>query len=551
MPLPIRAGFHFRLIALALLVETAGGLWAQQPAPESPGLRLSTHLVQIQVMVRDKHGPVKNLTQDDFAILDGGKPQTIKVFAAEADTTTTPTPQPLPAGTFTNLPHYGTQPPRSVTVVLLDNLNTLHGTAAEPMEVAPGWLEDLALTSARDQLLTFLKQMNPGDRVAIYGLTDQLRVLCDFTCDREHLLAVVSHYNTNSITDRTEVDPGYTSVPGTDAMWAVRLINSGLTEGMQSIADMSNEMRGETTMAALTAIAEHVADIPGRKNLLWLTSDLPYSGQQIARILARAKMAAYPVDARGLLPRQGLISMKDVDADAYARGEIGVPLGHAEMPEGVATMTEMAADTGGRAIVNSNDLASAIRDVLEDSAAAYTLGFYLPEREVDGKFHKLTVHVRPAELIVSYPRGYFAFKDEDDERDDSHNAFITAIRSPLAAAAIPMDVRIERESAAGSLRIVGVVDIGGLRMKESGAMHQGKLDIYTVEQDAAGKVLHQGNERLNLNLTGQQYETYLHAGIIFRQELRLNPGTVMLRVLVQMPQSAEVGSVLVPVEKIP
>ena len=73
-------------------------------------------------------------------------------------------------------------------------------------------------------------------------------------------------------------------------------------------------------MAALSAIAAHVADIPGRKNLLWLTANLPFSGQEIARILSRANIAAYPLDARGLLSRESLTSSEaDVmDADDYA-----------------------------------------------------------------------------------------------------------------------------------------------------------------------------------------------------------------------------------------
>jgi hypothetical protein len=57
----------------------------------------------------------------------------------------------------------------------------------------------------------------------------------------------------------------------------------------QSLAALNNRARAQTTMAALAAIAAHAADIPGRKNLLSLTANLPFSGEAVARILGRGK----------------------------------------------------------------------------------------------------------------------------------------------------------------------------------------------------------------------------------------------------------------------
>jgi hypothetical protein len=54
------------------------GSFAQNPA-QAPPYRVSTHLVQIGVIVRNKNGPVTELTKNDFVILDRGNPQTISV----------------------------------------------------------------------------------------------------------------------------------------------------------------------------------------------------------------------------------------------------------------------------------------------------------------------------------------------------------------------------------------------------------------------------------------------------------------------------------------
>src|SRR6185437_13940353 len=158
--------------------------------------------------------------QSDFTILDRGKPQKISMFSVESALAANPSSAPhmqtasnpvsLPPNTFSDLPQYAA-PPRSVTIVLLDNLNTLYGSApASRYEETPLWVEDLALQNAKSHLIEFLRQLQPEDRVAIYGLTHSLHVLCDFTSDRDQLLAILQNYDTRSITNRQVVEPGDT-----------------------------------------------------------------------------------------------------------------------------------------------------------------------------------------------------------------------------------------------------------------------------------------------------------------------------------------------------
>jgi hypothetical protein len=87
-----------------------------------------------------------------------------------------------------------------------------------------------------------------------------------------------------------------------------------------NLAALTNTSRAMTTLAALKAIAGHVTNIPGRKNLVWLSANLPFSAEAMAAILSPAQIAAYSVDGRGLLPRSSLTQENDTPL-----GEMGLP----------------------------------------------------------------------------------------------------------------------------------------------------------------------------------------------------------------------------------
>jgi len=526
-------------------------LAGQPQEQKQPVLHAATYLVQVNVIVDDKNGhPVIDLTKEDFVISDRGKAQKIDVFSVDSTNAATQSHQVLPPNTFSDEPKYCGDSPNGVTMILLDNLNTLSGSSPLPYENTPYWLEDHALAMAKRRLMEFLKQLDSKGRIAIYGLTDTVHVLCDFTCDRDQLLAVVNRYDATSKTRREAVEPGDYHFPEPEND---RAFDSQANAAVQRLAALNNQARAQATMAALIAIADHAAEIAGRKNLLWLTANLPFSGQAIARILGRANIAAYPVDARGLLPRGPMSSWNDVmDADAYARGELGTPPAQAPIPIGIDTMQEMADITGGRAFVNTNDLTGAMRKVVEDSAVTYTLGFYLAPSSLDGKFHELKVQVRRSGVNVRYPKSYFALKDTPATQDERHSRFLAAIRSPLDSSAIPLLVKVDRvdQPEAHSLQIFGSISIKGVQLVQNGDIRSGAVEVYVIEQDPAGDVLHQASNKLRLKLTQQEYQTYLQSGIAFRESVPLMKDAAMLRVLVQDPGTSMVGSVIIPMTQV-
>src|ERR1044071_1813247 len=123
-------------------------------AQPSPAIKVTTHLVQVNVVVHGrKNEPAADLTKNDFTIFDNGRPQQIATFAMESSRPADPK-QPnlvLPPNTFTNRIEVRPATPKAVTVILLDMLNTR--------------FEDQ--TYAKKQLIEFLQQLNPEDSVAL------------------------------------------------------------------------------------------------------------------------------------------------------------------------------------------------------------------------------------------------------------------------------------------------------------------------------------------------------------------------------------------------
>jgi VWFA-related protein len=518
--------------------------------PQGPAISVSTRLVQVGVIVRDKNGPVADLTKDDFVVLDRGKPQKISVFSVESSESVAQPAQPLPQNTFSDLPQYGAATPRSVTIVLLDNLNTLSGNGHEGYETGPVWMEDLALANAKAHLIEFIKTLDPKDRVAIYGLSETLHVLCDFTSDRDRLLTILKNYDTTSRTNREAAEPGayHTPVPGKE-------FNDNMDAQALEFAAATNERRAVQTMAALQSIASHVANIPGRKNLVWLTANLPFSGAALARILVPAQIATYPVDARGLLPRAVPTSASDVVASG---SELSTVLGldhspaQTDQPIGVDTMEKIAEDTGGRAFVNTNDITSAIRKAIEDSAVTYTLGFYIDPHSADGKFHELKVQVRREGLTIRYPKGYLAAEDAPPTKDQNWKTVVMAVQSPIESSVIPLQARVDRvnQPLPNSLRLSCSIDIHNLRLVQTGDLRKGAVSVYVIEQDGVGKVLSQWSKTYDLRLSDKQYAALLKSGMPFSQDVQPKAGVTTLRILVEDPATTEIGSLIIPLSRL-
>lgn len=498
-------------LSLLALLSTA----QDRPAAEAV-IRTSTRLVEVSAIVHGKNGAVTDLTRSDFVLTDRGKPREISVFSIQYGEDGSARPNPLPENTFSNRRKDGHF---SVTVILLDGLNTQ--------------FEDQA--SAKRHLIQFLKTVDPQDRIALYTLGKSLRVLCDF--DRpERLRRILAGHTASVTTDFATAEPE-------PADTGIAQLDQFLNESNQVLAGAVNLDRARITIDAFVSIANHLAQLPGRKNVVWVTGGLPFSIAGVSRALNRANIGLYPVDARGLvgLPAQLTASGPGIGR-AIRPGSISF------RPAGLDTLRELADLTGGRAFYDTNDISGAIRTAVQDTTVAYTLGFYPDPDSLDGKFHELKIQVKRPGLEVRCRRGYYAVKDSPASEQVNLNTLATALWSPLESSAIALEAHIQRTDRPkpNSLDVQWSVDISTLHLALQKGIWQGALNVLFIQQDAAGRELDRTQEAFDVHIPQENYEAHLKSGVAVHRLLEAKKDLVTLRILLINRNDASVGSLVIP-----
>lgn len=113
------------LVALGAIVMAVGGWFQAAPSNSevpAPTIRVSTHLVLVDVVVTDKQGkPVSGLNREDFVLQEKGKAQKIAFFTPSSESQSQPAPA-LPPGIYSNKPEYRS-PGGPLVILLLDAAN--------------------------------------------------------------------------------------------------------------------------------------------------------------------------------------------------------------------------------------------------------------------------------------------------------------------------------------------------------------------------------------------------------------------------------------------
>jgi VWFA-related protein len=514
-------------------------------------------LVQINVIVT-KHGnePVQGLKKEDFQVFDNGKRQEIRQFSEETRAILPSSSESLPPGTFTNQLEQRAGTPAAVTAILLDGVNTNFSDQAY----------------ARLQVINFLKQIQPEDRIAIYTLDNRgLRVLHDYTTDSSDLVAKLGKYQGNIPPD----------VAGTSSV-SDDFLGGWMGSARGNSAERAYYLndRIQATFRAIEFIANNLATLPGRKNLIWVSAAFPLQigllhppgplggastvptgassrplasspgssarsfpsglreqrdwtgdADRTVRALNNANLAIYPVDARGL-----------VASASAARTS-------SRVVNNQSTMLDLASRTGGRAFVNSNDIAGAIRTAVADSAVTYTLGFYPQNDKFDNSFHKLTVKLPDfSHLNLQYRRGYV---DQNAPSQDDHlrrAELADSVYSPMDANGIGLRASL-RQTSAGidvSLR----VDPKSIVLQPQGDHWAGKLDLLFVQKEPHGRQLSGIDDTLSMELSQPNYDRVQKDGLMYHRVIPRNTQASELRVVVRDAATGALGSVTAPFNEI-
>ncbi len=353
-----------------LVILLTAALQAQVPAPVV--LKAETREVLVEVTVTDSKGaPVTNLTKDDFALTDNGKPRVIEGISTNHDYRAI---SALP-GTL-HLANGGSGPnstaPAAIghsSAIILDEVNTFFEDAAQ----ARAYVHDL------------LQKVPPDERIALYAIVRRkgLVLLQDYTTDRDLLRIAIAQYRPGNMLPTPDIGNRFDQpMPPYSARPATR------DEALEMWHRNSDDVR-----LSFQSLAEQLALIPGRKSIFWITNALPpaimkelsldIGWDKTTAALNKANVAVNAIDSRGLYRGSNPVT-----------GTIG-------------TMIKISEATGGKAYYNRNDLDGAIAEGITAARASYTLRFHLGDDERDNIFHtlKVTVPTRPG-LELFYRKGY-------------------------------------------------------------------------------------------------------------------------------------------------
>jgi VWFA-related protein len=543
-----------KLLAVAAVLAVQIG--AQTPAAKNeagtadgaPVFRSTTHLVQVNVIVRHKGDAVTDLKKEDFRLFDNGKQQTISTFSVESSNGKLPTsPVRLPPGVYTNklLQKPGT--PQSVTVILLD---TQHSKLEDQM-------------FARQQVVKFLQTIRPEDRVALYLLNGRgLKVLHDYTTDSTDLLRALNAFSDGKTLP--DLSQGQNMSFGTDMISLNSWMMTGTT-GQERDMYMVQAVKG--TLKVIEFIANHLSSLPGRKNLIWVSSGFPLTMgfndieefndpsrehrtfteeiTECVKAVNSANVAIYPVDSRGLVADQRF-SAQNQKVDLTPKLSMG------PIVENQQTMEELASRTGGKAFYNTNDLKHAIRDAIADASTTYTLGFYPADEKYDGKFHKFSVKVEHAGFgyDVRYRKGYFDFASRPTDERQRKSEVNNALLSPLDSSALGVSlgaVRVD-QPVPNSMKLRVMVDTRGIGFHSEGELMKGMMHVYIAQKNDRGNQFNATDNKIELTYTKPQFAQKMKDGGIILPDtsVALVSQATQLRVVVRDEESGTLGSVTVP-----
>jgi VWFA-related protein len=479
---------HYALFGISLAVS----------GQTDPTFDATTKLVQVNVVAHDKGGaPVADLRREEFEILDNGTPQEIRLFIADAAKRTVAR-ESLAPGTYANR-MVASDADSGYSAILFDNLLTDFGEG------------DLDGTGFGVQkVLEALRRMPQGENIAIYAIGRKLKVIREFTTDRESIEEELRKWKPSPDDSVTGTALCIFAPSGGALPLAV---TPGQAESVMSCYRNDHLQRTAPFDEELNQVADHLAGIPGRKKLIWMANQWPAVAPSTLRKFVDAKISIYPVDEGGV------------------KGGGGQP--------------EFAALTGGVNFARRNDLDVAVREAIEDGQVGYTLGFYpssdatKPPSGVQAGVHQLTIRVTRPGLTLRYAASYQA--DLTPKRTPSFQDLIDALNRPVDSTAIGITATATRNG--NVLHLIESIDLANLDLELKEGAWKGKIEVVAKFMAAAGTSAGEVvSKSITLNLPPQRYQTLAGTGLPFRQDLTIPERAAGLRLLVGNLASGKVGT---------
>jgi VWFA-related protein len=397
------------LLVIALAAATSGqqiGQNKDQHAQNDFTLSMKVQLVVETVVVKDKQGnPIHGLNAKDFAVTEDGVPQTVSL--CEHEDLASAAPLGSSKDGEENLKIYKRLARTQIAPEAMENERYKNRRLLV-------LYFDMAAMRPADQLralnaaMQFIRtQLTSADLVSIMRYnTGSVDVLQDFTADRDRLLSILETMIVGEGQDSAEeLDDASSS-------------DTGAAFG-QDDAEF-NVFNTDRQLSALQTAAKMLGRVNEKKSLIYFAGGMRLNGiNNQAQLHAtvddaiKAGVSFWPIDARGLTAEAPL-----GDATQGSQGNLNLYSGAAANATTINfqfsqdTLYALASDTGGKALLDTNDLDRELVQAQQALSDYYLIGYYTTNTARDGKFRRVKVALTyDTAAKLEYRQGYYADKE--------------------------------------------------------------------------------------------------------------------------------------------
>jgi VWFA-related protein len=533
----MRLMLAFLLGSLAAVPQQVGQN-APMTATGQATFRATSQLVVETVVVNDKNGnPVEGLTQKDFTVTEDGVPQTIQFFEAQKlPETPDEAPAPGPPKLREKLPRMQITPEQPGSLRYSDHrLLALYFdmTAMPPMD------QVRALNAAKKFVQT---QMTSADLMAIMMFSGgAVRVLENFTADRDRLLSTIE---TMIVGEGEGFDENANDAAAAD---------TGAAFGQDD--SEFNLFNTDRQLSALQTAGKMLGTLSEKKSLIYFASGLRLNGidnqaqlQATINALIRSGVTLWPIDARGLLAQAPL-----GDATRGSPGGAGMYTGASAMAmmtnlqRSQDTLWTMAADTGGKALLDSNDLDAGIVKAQKSFTSYYIIGYYTSNEAQDGKFRRVKIALNNGlSVALDYRQGYYAGKlfakftvaDKERQLEDA-----LMLGDPITELTIAMEVDYFQLNRAEYF-VPLTVKIPGreLALARRGGFDHTLIDFIGEIKDEYGTTIQNLHDKVDIKLSDATAAELAKRPIQYDTGFTLLPGGYKIKVLARDNETGRIGT---------
>ncbi len=559
------------ILTLAILSCEALGASQQQGTGLQPSVtfRAETNFVEVHAIVTDETGAfVRNLTRDDFEILEDGRLQTPAAFSL----IDLPIERPLtPAG--------GTEPIESdvhsttrtfngrIYVFLLDDLHTAFTRTQ----------------AVRDAAKRFIQQyLGANDLAAVVYTSGRQESGQELTSSPRLLKAAIDRFQGQKLpsagAEKLAIHIRQTDTDAALADEPQQTHDRAAVDKAESIKDPYDAERGlnaRRTLQAVENVANWMRDVQGRRKALLLFSEgLDYDiyqpfnltqsasaivaeAQQAAAAAQRANVNVYGIDPRGLSQFGELI---DIGARSdYPQLEYGTFRGALhELRLSQESLISLSEETGGLAIVNAGDVVGGLGRVVLDNSRYYLLGYYSDSTKWSRKFLKIDVRVKRPGLSVRARRGFMppdpratVKAREAEVKAGTSPALKAALSKPVPIGDLPLRLfaaAFKGTGSNGSLLLALEIDGSSLTFEQRDGRFNEKIEVSIVAADQRARVQAGDRQEFNMSLQPATRERISRTGVRLLSRLDLPPGRYQIHVGAHEASGATIGTVPYDVE---